>query len=205
MKKSILSILFITLMSYYANGQNQSIDLNYYFGFDPNSSKFFYQGSYLGHYSIGWYSFGTSGEARLSGFGGIKFFTNATPRFSITDIGNVGIGVTNPIYKLEVDGTVKTKEVNITLAGWPDYVFKPGYYLRSLSEVEAYIFNNGHLPNIPSEKEVLENGLSLGEINVKLLEKIEELTLYLLQQDKKIEILEQRLDKLKLEISSDDI
>lgn len=197
MKKSILIFLFITLVSFYSKGQNQSISLDNYFGYNPSGENFFYQGTYLGHYSIGWYSFESSAEARLSGFGGIKLFTAGTPRFTITGIGNVGIGVTNPTYKLEVNGSIKTKEVNVTLAGWPDYVFRSGYNLRSLSEVENYIVNHGHLPNIPSEKEVLKNGLSLGEINVKLLEKIEELTLYLIHQNKTIEELTKQKNTLE--------
>ncbi len=105
--------------------------------------------------------------------------------------GNVGIGINNPTHKLSVNGTIQTKEVNITATGWADYVFRPEYQLMPLSELEAYIAENGHLPNIPTEADVAGNGVNLAEMNVKLLEKVEELTLYMLQQQKEIELLKQ--------------
>lgn len=88
---------------------------------------------------------------------------------------------------IDVNGTIKTKEVNVTTSGWADYVFKADYNLMPLNEVERYISERGHLPNIPSEKEVIENGVNLLEMNVKLLEKVEELTLYVIELEKKIE------------------
>jgi len=103
--------------------------------------------------------------------------------------GNVGIGTTNPQSKLAVNGVITAKEINVTLDGWPDFVFKPNYNLRPLSEVEQFIKANNHLPEIPSESEVKENGVSLGEMNAKLLQKVEELTLYLIEQEKKIDTL----------------
>lgn len=109
--------------------------------------------------------------------------------------GNVGIGTVSPTHKLEVNGTIKTKEVNVTTTGWADYVFDPGYKLMPLSEVEAFVQKNGHLPNMPSEKEVLEGqGVNLMEMNVKLLEKIEELTLYIIDQQKIIEQLKRKIE-----------
>nr|MBI1231855.1 hypothetical protein [Cytophagales bacterium] len=104
-----------------------------------------------------------------------------------TQGGNVGIGKNNPTSKLEVNGTIKAKEVNITAIGWPDFVFRPDYDLMPLNEVENFIQENGHLPNIPREAEVMEKGVNLGEINAKLLEKVEELTLYLIHQQKELE------------------
>ena len=88
---------------------------------------------------------------------------------------------------INVNGIVKAKEVNITASGWPDYVFRPEYKLMPLREVENHIRINGHLPNIPSEAEVMENGVNLGRMNAKLLEKIEELTLYIISQEQKLE------------------
>ncbi|OOG76432.1 hypothetical protein [Algoriphagus sp. A40] len=121
----------------------------------------------------------------------MRFVTNESgtfvERMRITPNGNVGIGVTNPTSKLEVNGTIKTKEVNVTAAGWADYVFKPDYDLMSLAALESYILENGHLPNVPSEREVLENGVNLLEMNVKLLEKVEELTLHIIQLKKEFE------------------
>ncbi|WP_422079423.1 fibronectin type III domain-containing protein [Ulvibacterium sp.] len=105
--------------------------------------------------------------------------------------GNVGIGTTAQAnYRLAVDGTVHTKEVKVDLVGWADYVFTEGYDLPTLEEVEEHIKKKGHLINIPSTAEVEANGIELGEMNRLLLEKIEELTLYILHQEKKIERLE---------------
>ncbi|MCC5939257.1 MAG: hypothetical protein JJU34_18400 [Lunatimonas sp.] len=98
---------------------------------------------------------------------------------------------------INVNGTVKAKEVNITTAGWPDYVFKSDYNLMPLSEVEGFIRQNGHLPNIPNEAEVMANGVNLGEINVLLLKKIEELTLYIISQNQKMDMLIERLEHVE--------
>nr|WP_299073824.1 tail fiber protein [uncultured Allomuricauda sp.] len=102
--------------------------------------------------------------------------------------GNVGIGTTIPDAKLTVKGNIHAEEVKVDLSvPGPDYVFKEDYDLKSLEEVQNYIKTNGHLPNIPSAQEMEENGIQLGEMNMKLLEKIEELTLYTLEQEEKIQ------------------
>ena len=106
--------------------------------------------------------------------------------------GNVGIGTNTPDEKLTVNGNIHSKEVHVDLNNWPDYVFTKEYDLLTQQELAEYIKKNGHLPNIPSAKEVDENGISLGVMNAKLLEKIEELTLYMLQNEKRIEKLEKR-------------
>jgi len=97
---------------------------------------------------------------------------------------NVGIGVIDPQNKLDVNGTVHAKEVKVDMAGWADFVFEKDYQLPTLDEVEQHIHEKGHLPNIPNTKEVTENGLSLGESQKLLLQKIEELTLYSIEQNK---------------------
>ncbi len=106
--------------------------------------------------------------------------------------GNVGINETNPTYKLSVNGNVGAKEYKATLNGWSDYVFADGYALMPLAEIEGYIKANRHLPGIPSEKEVLNDGILLGEMNAMLLAKIEELTLHVIELSKEV-------DKLKAE------
>lgn len=113
------------------------------------------------------------------------------------NLGNVGIGttITGP-HKLAVEGSIGAREVKVTATGWPDYVFKNNYNLPTLEEVEKHINEKGHLENIPSEEEVLKNGISLGEMNAKLLQKIEELTLYMIDVSKKVNDLTISNDKL---------
>ena len=90
-----------------------------------------------------------------------------------------------------IDGKVKSKEVEVKANVWPDYVFEANYDLPTLEEVENYIKTHKHLPDVPSEKEVKENGLNLGQSDAVLLQKIEELTLYLIEQNKEIKILKE--------------
>jgi hypothetical protein len=104
---------------------------------------------------------------------------------------NIGIGTSNftdgaDTYRLSVKGKVRAEEVKVYNT-WADYVFTPAYVLPTLKQVESYIAQNGHLPNVPSAKEITEKGLALGEMSKIQQEKIEELTLYLIQQNKEIE------------------
>lgn len=110
--------------------------------------------------------------------------------------GNVGIGTLNPTQKLTVNGTILAKEVLVE-SGWADFVFNDDYILLPLDEVEKYILKNNHLPEVPTEKETKTNGVNLGEMNVKLLQKIEELTLYLIQHEKDIKELKEENRILK--------
>ncbi|SHN20135.1 hypothetical protein [Flavobacterium pectinovorum] len=114
--------------------------------------------------------------------------------------GNVGIGKANPTNKLDVNGTIHSKEVKVDLLGWSDFVFKKEYNLPTLAEVEKHINEKGHLENIPNEEEVLKNGINLGEMNAKLLQKIEELTLYMIDQNKNIQSLIEENKKQNEEI-----
>lgn len=111
-----------------------------------------------------------------------------------TTDGNVGIGTTNPHgYKLAVKGNMIAESVVVKLfANWPDYVFTEKYGLMELDEVESYIKENSHLPNVPSAKEVEENGIDLGKMDAVLLQKIEELTLYVIELKKEIEVLKKK-------------
>lgn len=113
--------------------------------------------------------------------------------------GYIGIGTKSPDSRLSVKGKIHTQELVIDLKGAvvPDYVFTPEYPLKSLHTVEEYINKNGHLPNVPSAKEIQANGLDVKNMNLKLLEKIEELTLYVIALHKKNKELEYQLQQLK--------
>ncbi|MDD7886022.1 tail fiber protein [Flavivirga sp. 57AJ16] len=146
------------------------------------------------------------------------FRTQGITRLIIKDNGNVGIGTTTPDAKLAVKGNIHTNEVKVDLLGAvaPDYVFYKDYALKTLTEVENYIAKQGHLPNIPSAKEMEAEGIKLKEMNLKLLEKIEEITLYTIGQEKEIKAyknelqsqkdiiknLEDRLQKIEILLSS---
>jgi hypothetical protein len=114
----------------------------------------------------------------------------------------VGTGVSIPsgsTYKMAVSGGILTEKIRVAMNGspfWADYVFEPSFKLRPLSEVAEYIKLNKHLPDIPSTAEVSQNGIDLAETQALLLQKVEELTLYVIEQNKKIERLEQKVKRL---------
>ena len=119
--------------------------------------------------------------------------------------GKVAVGTTSVPgdYQMAIAGKVIAEEVRVELqSSWPDYVFKKDYKLLSVEEVENYIKKHGHLPEMPSAKEVEKEGVLLGEMNKKLLEKVEELTLYTISQEKEIKKLlkqEERIQKIEEE------
>ncbi|NTD97003.1 hypothetical protein G6M26_06550 [Agrobacterium tumefaciens] len=99
---------------------------------------------------------------------------------------NVGIGTTTPTERLSVNGKIRAHEIKVETDNWPDYVFLAKYKYPSLIELENFIHQNGHLPGVPDAKSVKQDGIALGEMNKILLEKIEELTLHLIEKDKQI-------------------
>jgi hypothetical protein len=117
---------------------------------------------------------------------------------SILQDGRVGIGTTAPQHKLSVKGTVQSTEVVVVAPqDFPDFVFEDGYKLMSLTELEKYISQHGHLPGVPSAEEVDEKGLHVGETQAQLLQKIEELTLYVIDLKKENETLKERVEALE--------
>ncbi len=145
---------------------------------------------------------------------------NGLPMFSVLRNGNVGIANLNPNYKLHMfaetsgadplmiennnqelmkldhDGLLQVREVKVTLKPFADYVFDDDYELMSIEETDAFIKENGHLPNMPSAEEVDKNGIGIGELQIKQQEKIEELTLYIIEQQKQIDELKALVNEL---------
>ena len=113
----------------------------------------------------------------------------------INTSGNFGLGTNTPQYKLDVRGTIRANEVLVNTASGADFVFDESYNLRPLSEVKEYIQTNLHLPEIPSAAEMQEKGVNMNELQMQLLQKVEELTLYIIQQEQRILELESQLTK----------
>lgn len=170
-------------------------------GFSTNDN-FQYLNSTIAHYGL---TRRTGNIVALSGYNSLEFFTYGTLRMKILENGNVGIGSANPDEKLTVKGKIHAEEVIVDLDVPADYVFqkyftglsdlKPDYELISLNDLEEFIEENHHLLDIPSADETKDKGLELGKMNNLLLQKIEELTLYILEQNNWIEDLENRLDE----------
>jgi hypothetical protein len=123
-----------------------------------------------------------------------------TEAMRITGTGKVGIGTVNTNdagYKLFVETGIRTRKVKVDQSTWADYVFQTNYRLRPLSEVEQYIKQYHHLPEVPSADEVAKEGLNLGDNQAMLLKKIEELTLYVIEQNKKMQALEAEVKSMK--------
>lgn len=157
---------------------------------------------------IGWNKSGGGGEANFvnniagGSIGGFTFDKTVdgstfTRLLTIFDNGNVGIGTMFPTEKLAVKGVVRAQEVKVDNENWPDYVFNDNYASLSLTETEAFIKANKHLPEIPSALQVKEEGILVGEMNARLLKKIEELTLHLIRQEKDMLILKKEVQLLK--------
>lgn len=140
----------------------------------------------------------TRHEANRPDYNAIEFYTcdgtsngtfpnNAVHGLTIMN-GKVGIATgegVNPQNALDVNGTIRAKKVMVE-TGWADFVFKNDYKLMSLSDLENFIQQNGHLPEIPTESQVKKDGVDLGEMNARLLQKVEELTLYIIEIDKEL-------------------
>ena len=145
-----------------------------------------YMGAH-GNITFSVFNSGTSGNA-VSGTG---------VAMTLANNGNVGIGTTAPDAKLAVNGTIHSKSVLIDLKGWPDYVFEKGYKLPTLESVKAYIQQHQHLPEIPSQAEMVKSGLDVSEANKLFLKKMEEMTLYMIEAKEEIMTLKKEVRQLK--------
>jgi hypothetical protein len=150
---------------------------------------------------------GTSGNyfMFLANSGKVGINTD-NPTAQLTVNGNMLIGdpsvvcIPNANYKLFVQTGILTEKVRVAVncsANWADYVFAPDYKLMPLPELEKYVNENKHLPNIPSAEEVVKEGMDVGQMTSKLLEKVEEMSLYIIEQNKKIEALEKKVETLQ--------
>lgn len=116
--------------------------------------------------------------------------------------GSIGLGTTNPgSHRLAVEGSIGARKLKVTQEAWADFVFDTGYKLPSLQEVEQYVKVHKHLPDVPAASEVKENGLDVGEMNKILLQKVEELTLHLIELEKNNRELNKRLQQLEKKVN----
>lgn len=201
MKSSFFFVLLcLTVLS--AKAQNLILNNppNYPYG---ANIKVDYEGQWVREFSVSHGStkkllaFGVFGSTENMEYGFIGGNTTAespyqSPWMVFKNNGNIGIGTTNPgTYKLAVEGTIGARKVKVTAVNpWPDYVFEDNYKLLSIPEMEKYILLHKHLPEIPSAKEVNLEGIELGEMNRKLLQKIEEQALYIIELNKRLSKLE---------------
>ncbi|WP_264525667.1 tail fiber protein [Flavobacterium sp. N502536] len=155
--------------------------------------------SSTGHRLGGYFDLNITNNHPGGDHGGINFVTNSSVKMAINVNGNVGIGTVNPGSKLTVAGNIHAQEVKVTARAGevPDYVFANDYKLKSLEEVEAYIKLNKHLPEIPSAKEIESNGLMLAEMNLNLLKKMEEMTLYMIEMKKENLVMKEKQRQLE--------
>ncbi len=130
----------------------------------------------------------------------LYFMANNSTKMVITTNGNVGIGTHNPgTYKLAVEGTIGARSIEVKLTSWADFVFDKNYKLRPLKEVADSIHANKRLPGVPSEEQVKKDGINVGNMTTILLQKIEELTLYAIEQDKSAMEQDKRMEAIEKE------
>lgn len=145
----------------------------------------------------------SGGVISLNAYNNLIFQTDGGNGYSehmrINAEGKVGIGTTDfsGDHKLRVQGSIGAREIKVEASGWSDFVFEDNYELRTLEETEKFIVKNKHLPEIPSAAEVEQDGINLGEMDAKLLQKLEEMTLYMIDMNKEIKAVKEENAILK--------
>ncbi len=175
------------------NGWPLSLRANAFNPGEINGLKFY--SGYIGDDK--WAGIASVAENLHSNKTALSFYSGETEKMRLAWNGNVGIGTTNPTEKLSVNGNIRAREIKVEATNWPDYVFEENYKVGKLEELESYIKANKHLPEIPSAKEVRTNGVELGGMNKLLLKKIEELTLQLIEVNKKVDAQYIEISRLK--------
>lgn len=207
MKKTLLTVLTLLSALSFLFSQDQTINGNlrvgaYVSGTDSavEGARLYFSGAKENHDPIWLSRFNVRPDATELrvvvgdnyGSGGDKFSVGAIklqdskyyPVMVVTSSGMVGINTDNPTTALSVNGVITARQVKITTQGWADYVFDSAYRLRPLQEIADSIKYYRHLPGMPSEKQLVAEGLDVGDMARMQQEKIEELTLYLIQQEK---------------------
>lgn len=156
-----------------------------------NVSKGYIRGT-INEIEMGTYASNNNGDIVLS--------TREIGRIIVHSNGRIGINTSynNAGFQLAVDGNIICEDITtLPRVAWPDYVFSKTYKLKPLREVEKFIANNHHLPGVPSAKQIEQKGIQLGDMQKRMMEKIEELTLYIIELNKKNEALGKEISKLK--------
>lgn len=140
------------------------------------------------------YALDVSGHERVTGNIGVGGAPNCSTKVYVYSAGSEDLirynNSNGTQFKVDHNGFLTCRDIKVTLNPIPDYVFEPDYKLLTIEEVKNYVTENKHLPNVPSADEMVANGTTLGEINMKLLEKVEELTLYIIQLEERIAVIE---------------
>ncbi len=191
-----------TFFGYQAGRWNTDANQNTYLGCQAGFSSVSGQFNTFVGYRAGYYETG-SNKLYISNSGSDKDNTLIYGEFDNRILqlnSDVGIG-TSPLtgYALSVDGKIIAKEIKVEASPWADFVFDEDYELKNLEDVEQYIEQENHLPGVPSASDVEEEGVNLGEMNAILLQKIEEMTLYMIELNKKIEAQQEEIEELKSE------
>ncbi|MDR2886831.1 MAG: hypothetical protein LBV26_02340 [Bacteroidales bacterium] len=151
-----------------------------------------YEGSAYGE-STRTYLTAKPGQSMIQSTHDITFWTLSgawSEKIVIKNNGNLGIGTANPTSKLTVAGDIRAREITVNANAGADFVFAPNYRLRPLDEVETFIKDNRHLPDIAPADDMVQNGVNMGEFQIQLLQKIEELTLYIIELEKRLSEIE---------------